>query len=253
MLGRYLRFRARRKPYLASAGLDFWRCHEFSWFFRWFENGTPGVVLDVGGGGSLLGPFLEKVWGCRSLLLDLDPSLVRRFGGSWSTLQNASHVGLEDACVDLSVVTSLLHILPDDGDSLAMSEVGRVLVPGGLCFLSTTWSRRYEETVPETNPWGLIERWYDRAALDERVIGPSGMTPVRTEFFGDSQTRKVAERWYGSMFYRWRWARRLFGWRQVRLAAATERRDRHDASDACNVCLLLQKPPGTTLPPGVVE
>ena len=253
MVRRYLRFRALRNPHLALAGLDFWRCHEFSWLFRWLEGSVPRILLDVGGGGSLLGPFLEKALGCRSLLLDLDPKLVRRFGGSWRTVQSASYLGLETGSVDLSVVTSLLHILPHNGDSLAMSEAGRVLAPGGMCFLSTTWAKRYDETGPDTNPWGLVERWYDQAALDQRIVSPSGLTPVRTEFFGDARTRKMATAWYGSVFYRWSWAKRLFGWRQVGLAAAAEKRDSHDPSDACNVCLLLQKPPDARPPPGVLE
>ncbi len=252
LVARYLRFRSLRRPHVALAGLDFWRCHEFSCFFRWLEDASPCVVLDVGGGGSLLGPFLEQVWGCSSLLLDLDRKLVRDFRGRWGTIQDARALGLGSGSADLAVVTSLVHILPDGGDSAAMAEAARVLVPGGLCFVSTTWAQRYEETGPDTNPWGLAERWYDGAALEERVVGPSGMTPVRTEFFGDTRTRKTAAAWYGSVFYRRPWAKRLFGWKQVRLAATAEKRDSHDPSDACNVCLLLEKPPSTAPLPGVV-
>jgi SAM-dependent methyltransferase len=248
LLRTYLRFRAGRRLHLASSGLDFWRCHEFSCLLRWTEDLTPGVVLDVGGGGSLLGSFLEKIWGCRCLLLDLDPKLVRRFRPSWGAVQNAIHLGVATGCADLAVVTSLVHILPDDGDARAMWEVGRALAPGGFCFVSTTWSQHYAETAPETNPWGLAERWYDAAALEERIVRPSGLARVREEFFGDAESKETADAWYGSWLYRRRWARRLVGWRQVRLAATAEERDRRDPSDACNVCLLLQRPPDVAAP-----
>jgi hypothetical protein len=253
MLSRYLRFRFRQRPHLAVAGLDFWRCHEFSCLFRWLEDESPGIVLDVGGGGSLLGPFLEQVWGCRSVLLDLDRTLVRDFRGRWGVIQDARVLGLSSACADLAVVTSLVHILPDGGDAAAVSGVARALVPGGLCFLSTTWTQSYDVTSPESNPWGLAERWYDKNALEARIVLPSGLTPVRMEFFGDTETKETARRWYGSPTYRRRWGRRLLGWRQIRLAAAAEKRDSHDPSDACNVCLLLRKPPDPTPTPGVLE
>jgi SAM-dependent methyltransferase len=253
MVGRYLRFRAFHKPHLVLTGLDFWRCHEFSCLFRWLEGTRPGTVLDVGGGGSLLGRFLEQTWSCRSLLVDLDQGLVCAFRGRWGSVQTAGALGLRAGSADLAVVTSLVHILPGDDDSAAMAEVARTLVPGGTCFVSTTWARHYHETSPDTNPWGLVERWYDRDAMNQRLLGPSGLTPVRTEFFGDAGTAAIAQGWYGSETYHRRWGRRLLGWRQVRLAAAAEKRDSHDPSDACNVCLLLQKPPDASPAPGVLE
>jgi len=73
---------------------------------------------------------------------------------------------------------SLLH-LPKRQAALALSEIGRILVPGGILFLAI---QEGTEEAWETSPYGTIERFFARYRQAEmaRLLSRSGFTVLET-------------------------------------------------------------------------
>jgi len=93
-------------------------------------------------------------------------------------------------------ISAIEHI-PDDGDSLAVQEIGRVLAPGGLACLTVPWSDHgYLEEfkhqgdpdiywVPGDGAKTFFQRAYDREALERRLVRPSGLQVIDLSFCGE--------------------------------------------------------------------
>jgi SAM-dependent methyltransferase len=79
-------------------------------------------------------------------------------------------------------IGSIEHIR-DDGDIVTIREMARVLKPGGIVVISVPFSFSYlEQESSDYCPY--FERRYDVNALYERLICPSKLTLIRTDYFG---------------------------------------------------------------------
>jgi len=96
------------------------------------EGRERPLLLDVGCG---TGSFLSSVSGFDRLGLDYFQSALQfhRTRGDWLLVQgSATDLPLADASVDVVTALDVLEHLDDD--TRAVSEIRRVLVPGGVCL-----------------------------------------------------------------------------------------------------------------------
>jgi len=86
---------------------------------------------------------------------------------------------LPGASFDRVVSISVIEHIPDD--SAAIREMARVLKPGGLLALTTPFGPAFHQTgevhhKDRSGRWtGDMDRVYTPQALQERLIGPSGL------------------------------------------------------------------------------
>jgi ubiquinone/menaquinone biosynthesis C-methylase UbiE len=98
----------------------------------------------------------------------------------WSLLQgDAKHLPFPDQSFDLVSASYLLHLLGPDHRIQVLTEIARVLRPGGRVVTVTTESRRsVTRTLLERLP-----RWSGLRALDPaREFGAAGLRPLRARF-----------------------------------------------------------------------
>jgi SAM-dependent methyltransferase len=113
-------------------------------------------------------------------------------------VQDARRLTYDDAFFDWIYSVSVIEHIPDGGDAVAMSEIRRVLRPGGVVALTVPFSDAgYREEwvrgdVYEREGQGapnFYQRHYDLPSLRARLIEPSGMEVVETTFFGEPGVR----------------------------------------------------------------
>ena len=96
-------------------------------FRHWLESSPPGAaVLDIGGG---VQPYRTLLPGARYLALDL------RLTPLVHVIASAARIPFSDERFDLVLCTQMLEYASDPGHVL--SEIHRVLKPGGRLLLST--------------------------------------------------------------------------------------------------------------------
>jgi len=162
-------------------------------------------ILDVGCGHSLLPSIISER--CGVVALDIAPQSVR-----WQakkaqqkrllepTWGDAAHLPFADNTFSGVVSISAIEHMPEDLDTLASKEMWRVLRPGGVCVVTTTfsankyavqedwnthmplllsllgrrfWSRAFK-FLPVDRREAYYERIYNRRVLNERLIDPVG-------------------------------------------------------------------------------
>jgi SAM-dependent methyltransferase len=88
-----------------------------------------------------------------------------------------------DASFDRAYSISVLEHIPEGGDQQALSELARVVVPGGRIVLTVPYADAYHEdwrdravySSEDGDGRSFFERWYDKEHLDRLV----GSVPVR--------------------------------------------------------------------------
>ena len=148
----------------------------------------PGQrVLDVGCGTGYFGGLLAEAVGQSGLVLGIDASAemiayaTRRRGGPNCQFQVGTAESLDLPADQFDVVVSSLfmHHLPADLQPTALSEMRRVLKPGGTLLIA-------EAQVPRARGWRLLARLhgFDRMAQAvaelERLIGDAGLEHIRS-------------------------------------------------------------------------
>ncbi|MEK6337471.1 MAG: class I SAM-dependent methyltransferase [Acidobacteriota bacterium] len=151
-------------------------------------------ILDLGCGyGRALGLLWES--GYRNLIgVDPAPAMVAaaraRFPAITFEEQSTAKLPLADASVDATLLFSVLTCVPtDEGQRTIVKEVGRVLRPGGLLYISDLGLQkdarnleRYARDQPKYGTYGVFElpegvtvrhhdpRWIDTLTQDFDVI-----------------------------------------------------------------------------------
>jgi SAM-dependent methyltransferase len=135
---------------------------------QWLSPGSR--ILDVGCGyGRALGLLYEC--GYRNLVgYDLAPAMIamarERFPAiSFAKLPSPPHLPLADASVDATLLFAVLTCVPTNQGQLAMvGEIGRVLRPGGLFYISDLWlqddernTERYIRDEPKYGTYGVFD------------------------------------------------------------------------------------------------
>jgi SAM-dependent methyltransferase len=105
-----------------------------------------------------------------------------------------------DESFDRITCISTVEHIPEDGDTVALRNMARLLRPGGLLVLSVpfNWYRNGENysvgpTYPVPgSPGGdailgrhFFERIYDPKSLQARLVAPSGLHPEKVVYFGE--------------------------------------------------------------------
>jgi len=107
--------------------------------------------------------------------------------------QDARRMAFPDAFFDWVTCVSMINVLREDGGSETMREIARVLRPGGRAIVTVPYGL-YEER--ESAPWNpYFTRSYDDAAIDRRLLEPSGLSAETRWYFGD-QGRKLSRMYW---------------------------------------------------------
>lgn len=98
---------------------------------RWIRHCAPGsIVLEVGGGTSILRPVIEReVPGARYISGDIAPT------NTSSVALDALALPIKDNSIDAVLALEVLEHIPTP--HAMVTEVSRVLVPGGMFILTT--------------------------------------------------------------------------------------------------------------------
>ena len=172
--------------------LDVDRVAELPWTGRMVAAAAPTDVLDLASP-KLLALWLAHHTSAAVVATDLWPTEVERWrrlvravdpsGHRYRrlTLETADGTALpyEDESFDVAYSVSVIEHIPGSGDAMAMSELARVLRPGGLLILTFPFRKRLEEEWVERDVYGekyrgeplFFCRHYSTDAVHERLIG----------------------------------------------------------------------------------
>lgn len=134
-----------------------------------------------------------------------------------ATARLASHLGLRTITVEAEPVErlagttntyrtiwsiSVLEHIPGDGDRDAMAVLWRALQPGGRLLLTVPVDRHawdehrpedaYQLGVPRDERGHFFQRWYDEAAVNDRLLGGLEGATVSTRWFGERTPGRFA-------------------------------------------------------------
>jgi SAM-dependent methyltransferase len=188
--------------------LSYPRGMEFAVTLRGLKLPPDGRVLDIGS------PKLLFCWLAANTSLvmhatDIMDSFIEPTRGLLSRLGLSEEVGTRlclerqdardltypEGFFDVVYSVSVVEHIPDDGDSAALREIGRVLGPGGRACLTVpfaasgyreTWVRRdVFERRRRPGERIFFQRHYDLPALDRRLVQPSGLRLESLTYFGE--------------------------------------------------------------------
>ena len=126
-------------------------------------------------------------------------------------VEDARSLSFGDESFDRVYSISVIEHIPDDGDSQAMRQIARVLRPGGVVSLTVPFqaSGYYEEYVRgdvyerQAEAGGTFyQRRYDLAALEARLIAPSGLQLQDLALFGEPGLK--FEKYWNRITMRWK-------------------------------------------------
>jgi SAM-dependent methyltransferase len=188
--------------------VEYIRYAEKAYVLRHLEVRPGALVLDVGSP-KLLSLFLAARLGAHvhatdllDYFFDVSGTYADRMLGAHREryvmrAEDARALTYRDGTFDRIFSISTIEHIPDDGDSVAMEELARVLKPGGICCVTVPWrDTGYEELfksggdpaaywVAATERRVFYQRAYDRRTLEARLIKPSGLTLVDVSFWGE--------------------------------------------------------------------
>jgi SAM-dependent methyltransferase len=179
---------------LAAPITSFTRLAEFEAAARFLAL-RPGLsFLDLAGP-KIFGLVLARRFSLEARLTDIWEDEVAAWKAwaecaGWSSPEirfeacDARHTDFPDMSFDRVAAISVVEHIDGDGDSSAMSEIGRVLKPGGIAVVSVPFSRDFKKKMTQSRLYGvenpgkserLFERIYDQPSLEQRLLRPSGL------------------------------------------------------------------------------
>jgi SAM-dependent methyltransferase len=111
--------------------------------------------------------------------------------------QDATELPYPDCIFDVIVSISVIEHISGNGDSRAVTEMWRILKPGGRLILTIPVMCNYEEDYRSENVYSLpdveqndgsyfFQRYYDETAITERLLGQlKGCNLEVSELFGE--------------------------------------------------------------------
>jgi SAM-dependent methyltransferase len=171
--------------------LDIDRVVELPWTGRTVANEEPARVLDLASP-KLLAVWLAEHTPATVVATDLwsteverwqrlvhaaDPT-GRRYNGLKLETADGTALSYEDESFDVAYSVSVIEHIPGSGDSKAMTELARVLRPGGLLVLTVPYRKQLEETWVEHGVYGqryegeplFFCRHYSAESVRERLL-----------------------------------------------------------------------------------
>lgn len=172
-------------------GIDYFRCLEDPLVFNNLELEHGLNLLDIGSGASIF-PLFASSKGISVWATDID-NRVLKLGETAEKLgiinfraeiQDARNLLYSDDYFDrVSAISTLEHI-PNDGDSMAVKEMSRVLKNGGSMVITVPYGSFEEERQRSV---AYFQRVYTEEDIYERLIEPSGLDVVKIEYFGEAK------------------------------------------------------------------
>jgi SAM-dependent methyltransferase len=206
-LGLLARRRLRRGLRYVVVPVNYWRSLEYRLALEEGRLAAGERVLDVGS------PKLLALWaadrlGAHVTATDIEPyfleelSLLRairrvpeeRLG---LAVEDGRRLSFGDGSFDKVYSLSVLEHIPNGGDSACVTELARVLAPGGRCVLTVPfWPTSRTDWRPPDFYWAdasvddatgrvFYQRRYSEVDLWERLIDPSGLRLAGLRFVGD--------------------------------------------------------------------
>lgn len=187
--------------------VSYWRLAEFAYVWNRLGTAPGGRVLDVGSPKELA-YILARNIRCSVVTTDILSDEVRLSkvyaeaqdlsgsapGQVHAEVQDGRSLGYADDTFDAAYSVSVLEHIPDDGDSLAISELVRVVRPGGRIVVTVPYGENYREDwvnrqVYERRQDGdqavFYQRHYDEGTLRERLLEPADTEVLNVETWGE--------------------------------------------------------------------
>ncbi len=225
-------------------GIDISRCFEYAEAYVRLAlvQKQKGRVLDIGSYRSPFPAFLVQQ-GYQVVLVDLDPVVMKQkkwiskvTGNSTSYLiirADGTRLPFLANSFDFVTCISTIEHVPGSGDRAMAMEIGRVLRPGGYCFISVPYS-----TPAKIGVWGRwFQRWYDIPTAMENLVEPSGLSISAIGFLMGGIVGKISDIWYSLP----RPIRHLLSWSHIFLFPKFFEKDTPGQYDARLLWILLQK------------
>lgn len=111
---------------------------------------------------------------------------------------DATCLPYENNSFDVVTSISVIEHIPDDGDSLAVKEMWRVLKPGGKMVITVPCAKEGYEEWRDKDAYGLglsqqnekyfFQRFYDTSSLQSRIFNHVGLLPKEVKVFGEKRS-----------------------------------------------------------------
>ncbi len=212
----------RRSPWLGLQRLllpvSYWRSVEFSFVFRNLAARRNDRILDVGSPKELAF-FLARRRECSIVYTNIlssevevteqyiraQPGKVNQPPRIVTQIEDGRSLTFEDNSFDGAYSVSVIEHIPENGDSRAVSELFRVVKPGGRVVITVPFDRQYRETFVQRPVYErgveqgarvFYQRHYDERSLNQRLVAHAGGRLNKLEIWGESSVRveKLLER-----------------------------------------------------------
>lgn len=196
--------------------VNYWRYPVFRYAEKFFKNGGPLSVLDIGSP-KLLSVYLAAKYQHQVFATDIFDETIftmwQRYYEDFQNngkhehpryiaeLQDARNLKYDDNKFDVVFSVSVIEHIPHDGDAEAMREIARVLKPGGIAIVEVPYALKAYDTFKDSKVYErefdgepvFYQRHYDDQAVEHRLLRPSGLEVVEEIVLG--------ERWPFEQFY----------------------------------------------------
>ena len=185
--------------------VSYWRAAEFAFVGRELSPPLGARVLDLGSPKDLA-LFLAVRRNYEIVAVDILPDAIavsERFaqaqgrsgagaGYVKSEVQDGRALPYADNTFDAAYSVSVLEHIPDAGDSTAISELVRIVRPGGRIAVTVPYDREYRETFVSGRVYDrdlgertFFERHYDDVTLQTRLLSVANAHVDRFELWGE--------------------------------------------------------------------
>lgn len=191
------------------APILYWRFPEFSECLSHIDSITikPLKILDIGSP-KLLSLFLAIKGNHEVYATDLqDKEIFRRYKqhfDDWGLsknvpgeyiveFQDARSLKYADDTFDIVFSLEVLGHIPDNGDTIAMREIQRVLKKGGIAIIAVPYANKANDLFVYHDVYGrrfegkpiFFLRQYDKHSVQKRLVSPSRMTLLKETILGE--------------------------------------------------------------------
>jgi SAM-dependent methyltransferase len=184
--------------YWLVGGPDYSRTVEYPLVSRLLRVGPGQRLLDVGAGRRAEFARIMAQRGVQVTAIDEREDVgvdMLPQDGLRVLRADARRLSFDDGSFDrVSAISTIEHI--ETGESVAMKELARVLAPGGRLVVTVPFNPLKRATIfARDNVYGrtgervFFEYIYDEDALQERIIGPTGLRLVERHHLGEPGLR----------------------------------------------------------------